>query len=360
MLKQTQRGFTLIELSIALVIIGLLMSMFLSYGTAQLSASRILSTKQKQEAIKLGLISFISRNHRLPCPALANLNQGASGYGVEATGCSGTVATGILPWSSLGLTESSASDAYHNRFTYQVSVAATTTTDQTVSGMVGVSTTHTTSPTIAGNAPTGNQSNNCSIGNTNPCAAVAVIVSHGQNGSGAFTNSGNQNALPTGTDELENTDNDEAFVVKEFSDTSTNAFDDIVLPLTASELLTPLTTNGSIPDTNASLTQDFTNIKAALIARAVSNRTGIAGSYSYPVQAVLPTLSDNTQRDPWGNLYTFTRNTSLTGIDSSTNAGTLVYTISSGGPDGYGTTTDNIDFEVYVNELQDAYSKAGW
>ena len=360
MRSQSQRGFTLIELSIVLVIIGLLISMFVSYGSAQITATRIINTKQKQQAIKLALIGFISRNHRLPCPAAANLNQGEAGYGIEATGCAGTVATGIIPWSSLGLPESSASDAYYNRFTYQVSVNATTTSDQTVAGMRGESTMHTASPIVVGNAPTGNQSNDCSIGNTNPCAAVVVIVSHGQNGSGAFTNTGNQNSVPTGADELENTDNDEAFVVKEFSDISTNAFDDIVLPLTASELLTPLTTNGSIEDTNSSINDDITNIKAALVAKAVAGRTGTAGSYSYPVQTTLPPLPSNTQLDPWNHSYSFSKVTALLDIKSSTDADTHVYTITSGGPDGAGTTADNIEFRVYANELQDAYSKAGW
>lgn len=43
-------------------------------------------------------------------------------------------------------------------------------------------------------------------------SAVAVIVSHGKNGLGAFTSSGTRLPIPASADEVANTDDDGAFV----------------------------------------------------------------------------------------------------------------------------------------------------
>jgi prepilin-type N-terminal cleavage/methylation domain-containing protein len=360
------KGFTLVEMAVVLVIISLILGTVLGLGNAQIQASKINSTKQKQLAIKLALISFISRNNRLPCPAVATIAKGATGYGVEApTGCTGTnlsgaVATGIVPWSTLGVTDENASDGYYNRFSYLVAVDATKTTEQTIVGLKGAISTHIASPAVPRSAPTGNQSNDCQVGTSlyNPCAAVVVILSHGVNGNGAYNENGVRKALPTGEDEAENTNDDSKFVVKENSDNQDNPYDDIVLPLSTTDLLTPLTTNGSIKDVSASINEDVTNIKNAIIANAVAYRVNTSGNYSYPIANTLPVLPAKTTSDAWGTPYQYVQ--IVPSITSATNSSLTAFTITSLGADEALNTSDDFLTRISVNDLQDAFAKAGW
>jgi prepilin-type N-terminal cleavage/methylation domain-containing protein len=369
-MKSKPSGFTLIEMSIALVIFSLMVGAVLGVGNAQISSSKISATKQKQEAIKLALINYVMRNNRMPCPAVAELAPGVFGYGVEdnaALGCvntsiniAGTVATGIIPWVSLGLTDEVATDGYYHRYTYQVALTATKTTPQTISGLRGAISTHTATPTVAAPAAGNNQSNNCTPAgnNYNPCSAVAVILSHGNNGFGAYTKDGARIALPIGADELANTDNDSLFLIKDFSDNLANPFDDLLLPLTSSDLLTPLTIHGTLQDYMASINQDFTDIKSAIIADSIANRFCAESLYRYQMPILLPALSGNTAKDPWGSLYTYNRDYAPP-IDSSANPSHPAFTLISIGPDGESGSNDDIKNEITINQLQEAFIKAG-
>ncbi|MDP1717207.1 MAG: prepilin-type N-terminal cleavage/methylation domain-containing protein, partial [Burkholderiales bacterium] len=281
-------GFTLIEVAVVLFIIGLMMSGIVAFITSTIANRRIEVTRTKQEAIKTALITFIARNYRLPCPALATLAEGAANEGVEATpsggNCTGITAsgsspnqvvTGAVPWVSLGLTREVSLDAYTYRFTYQVVLGATGLTLSTVSGMTGRITVHSAGLGILEAAPTGNQTNDCSGGATvNPCAGVAVIVSHGKDGYGAYTKSGSQIAFEstvTGNDARENANGDRMFVVKDYSGTDANPFDDIVMVLTTNDLLSPLVIGGTLKDYRATLNAKIDVIKGAVIADAYKN-----------------------------------------------------------------------------------------
>lgn len=378
-----QNGFTLVELSIVLIVITLILGTVLGLGNAQIQASKINSTKQKQQIIKLALANFISRNNRLPCPAIATLAKGDVGYGVEtidrgtcaATNVNGLVATGIVPFTSLGITDETASDGFYNRFTYQVTLTATNTNEQTIVGLRGASTTHTATPTQLRSTPNGNQSNDCNPQNTpyNPCNAVVVLISHGTNGNGAYTEDGVQKALPVGADELENADNDSAFVIKDYSEITNNPFDDIVSPITTNDLLSTLTANGSIKGVRSSINDDVNDIKNAIIADAVTNRVfdTATTSYAYPIPTgittdTFPAISSEVSvtaasiSDPWGNRYTYTASNEISSIDSSTNASLNVFLIRSAGAGGVFNDTDDVVTTITVNELQGAFAKVGW
>lgn len=366
-----QTGFTLVEMAIVLVISGLLLTAALSVGNAQLQSARISSTKQKQEAVRLALINYITRNNRLPCPAIAALAPIAAGYGAEAATpgtCTGTVmngavTTGIVPWRSLALSDENAEDGYYHRFTYQVALASTNTNPKTISGLKGATSTHSGTPVVMGPPATGNQTNDCtpSGGNYNPCSAVVVIVSHGNNGFGSYGRDGSQLGVPKGADELENANNDSKFIIKDFSDNTANPYDDIVFALTATDLLTPLTTHGSLGDYKEVINEDFTNIKNSIIAYAVANRTGSTGSYSYPIPGALPPMPLSGLKDPWGTLYGYgPPGFGISPINSSTSGSLPAFTLNSYGPDGVAGGNDDIQAVISVNQLQDAFAKAGW
>ncbi len=311
-------GFTLLEMAMVLAIIGLIMGTILSMTKTLSSSSKIAATQSKEALIKAALINFIATNNRLPCPAdptkLSTQFAGTEAIGAVTAGvCNatpnityGTVVSGLAPWAALGLTQDSATDGYNQFFTYQVTLTATQTVaataaglgKQTISGLQGAisifSTAYPTPPTASATSPIAlnNEINYCGQTSFNPCAAVAIIVSYGADGLGAFSSSGTQSNLPpANTDEAENANLDSFFVMKDASISSANPFDDIILPLSSNDLLSPLTANGTVQTYNAVLNNDFANITAALTAFALNNRASsgpycpLGGPFTYGTYA---------------------------------------------------------------------------
>lgn len=361
------RGFTLVELTIVFVILSLMLGAGMSLLMAQMSASRQSETKVKQEAIRVALISFISRNNRLPCPADPALGSGAALYGTEAANpgtCTGrpasgtgdaVVVNGIVPWVSLGLPEDMGNDGFYDRFSYQVVQKATNLNAQTIPGMRGYITLHSAGPGTLNAAPTGNQINDCANGLTyNPCAAVVVVISHGKNGHGAFTSNGS--TVPStgaGADELANLDGDSQFVKKDYTESNANPFDDSVMALTPSDLLSPLTQNGTLKDYRAALNATFSTMRGAIESATISSRIGgLPGAAIY----TLP-VSISQATDPWDKPIIYS--TTVSQIQALTTPG-VAYKLTSYGPDGISGTADDIVVTVSVSELQGILARTGF
>jgi len=368
-------GFTLIEMAIVLVIAGLLLTVVIGMGNALIAQSRISATKSKQETIKTAILSYIARNSRMPCPAVPIVAPGNPGYGIEATSpgtCDAVqgfgigqarVVIGLVPWITLGLSDEGGEDGYYNRFTYAVTANATNLNRNTIAGMLGNITIHTRTPIVLGLPPVGNQSNVCTPvgGGINPCLQVAVIISHGLNGNGSYNRLGNQLALPpaAATDELANTDINSSFVQKDFSE-GANPFDDILLALNPSELLTPLTINGSVRDFNAALQHNFDMMVAAATSQAAINRTGGPPPdriYNLPADAPALNLPPANITDPWGRPIIYTVNTP--NINSTTPEG-VAFSMTSVGQDGVLGTADDIVNTLRVSELQSKFLVYGF
>lgn len=84
---KVQRGFTLVELAMVLVIFSLLVGgMLMGLGAQRQVAENNESQKQLGE-IRDALIGFAVANGRLPCPADPTLVSGAAGAGLEGTDC---------------------------------------------------------------------------------------------------------------------------------------------------------------------------------------------------------------------------------------------------------------------------------
>jgi hypothetical protein len=339
---------------------------------AQIDSQRQAASRVKQDAIRTALTNFISRNSRLPCPADPALAPGAANYGQEAATpgtCTGiisvgaapaTVVTGLVPWVSLGLSEDGASDGYYNHFSYQVVAAATNLNAQTIIGMRGYITVHSSGPGVVGASPVGNQINDCSNGLAfNPCAAVAVIVSHGRNGFGFFMQGGARTSTAgTGADEKANADNDSLFVRKDYSDNSGNPFDDLVLALTPADLLSALTQNGSIKDARAAIVATTEQMKGAVIAQAIASRSGLPGAVQYPLPSAPWFALNLTTPDPWGAAYIYTPVTSP--ISAATLPGAIAFTLVTRGADNATPTADDTTVTVTAGELQAAFGKVGF
>jgi prepilin-type N-terminal cleavage/methylation domain-containing protein len=98
-MKHPHRGFTLIEVAISMVILGLVMTGLVLSLSQQLQQRRLLDTRTTLAEANDALIAFVTANARLPCPATA------ASSGLEATTAPGTctAAAGFLPAVTLGL-----------------------------------------------------------------------------------------------------------------------------------------------------------------------------------------------------------------------------------------------------------------
>ncbi len=116
-----QIGFSLVEMAIVLVIIGLLAGGILIPISEQLQNTRSTDNKNQMETIKEALIGFAIANGRLPCPAIVNSN------GIESPVGGGTCTTqhGFIPYQTLGLEgqfneDNIYSDPWNNPYGYSV------------------------------------------------------------------------------------------------------------------------------------------------------------------------------------------------------------------------------------------------
>lgn len=247
-----QEGFTLVEIAMVIVVLGLLLTVLLGISASLISQQRMQTTRTRLANIDTALTLFVSVNKRLPCPADGQLSASAGGAENATTGpprtCNGNQQHGVVPWGALGLTASDVEDGWGSRFTYRVgpSLVLENGMDFTSCDPAGGNTTTiNTSPpwcVTAGAAPT--ECNAGSLSNCNPpaiglrsavnkglvvenvagtvlmdprgsagtCAAeistgaAYVVISHGPEGGGGYSSGGNliSSSVSAGTKEAMN------------------------------------------------------------------------------------------------------------------------------------------------------------
>lgn len=259
------RGFTLAEIAIGVLILGIMLSMGLKTAVSNLENAAYAETRSKQEQIKLALIGFLRTNGRLPCPD----NAVGLATGVESACVGVATGYGVLPWQALGISRDTVLDGWGNFFSYRVSnvtVAAVgavpfaptplhrfTNQDWTIHAAAGFD---IRSFTPAAVAP-GYQS--ILIQNREPGPglttesrnAVVVLVSHGRNGLGAKTTRSGVRIAGAANDELTNaTLGSTTFVRRAYNDNapvgSGGPYDDVVTYMTPQDLLQPLITERTL------------------------------------------------------------------------------------------------------------------
>jgi len=133
------RGFSLLELSIVLLLIALVAGMGLSSGKSVLDSSKVTSTNNRLAAIETALTAYRQANNRIPCPANGTVLPGTT-YGYEAGNpgaCAGanytttisgvTVVEGVVPVRTLNLPDEFMYDGWGEKIGYAVTTTMTGT-----------------------------------------------------------------------------------------------------------------------------------------------------------------------------------------------------------------------------------------
>lgn len=115
---RSKTGFTLVEIAIVLVIVGLMLAGGLSFFSAQVENQKLSEGRAQLAEIKESLLGFVVQRGYFPCPA----NPAATSM-VEDRAANGQCnrAEGTIPGATLGLIKST--DPYGQPFTYRVTLA---------------------------------------------------------------------------------------------------------------------------------------------------------------------------------------------------------------------------------------------
>lgn len=194
-------AFALLEVALALLILGALGTLGLQTYTHLITTQKIKKTEEKLESLLKVIGSYVRLNGRLPCPS--NPNTQSTGYGKAYPSCrSGTDFVGAVPFKTLGVGADFALDGYGHQISYainsdlalsetEISVAAnkiepfcqveSSTQALTILGPGGMPLMET---------------------GTSQFGAI-VVISHGKSGSGAYNKEGTITPA-AGTEKSEN------------------------------------------------------------------------------------------------------------------------------------------------------------
>lgn len=129
------RGFTIIELSVVLVIIAIVTIGFFEGNVVLLHRNRISATKKKMDVIQQAILNYVMENDNLPCPAGLHRSTADSTFGQAVTNCDSLSSTdnvngvfvdgvdsniiqGAIPVVDLGLPFSSMRDEWGDKISY--------------------------------------------------------------------------------------------------------------------------------------------------------------------------------------------------------------------------------------------------
>lgn len=217
MLKNNRKAYSLLELSIVIVIISILISGAMTVSVGNISNAKVKTTKDRMKLIYNALGNYVAINRKLPCPAsITDSKTASASYGQALSSCSGMslssggvyVSTnllyGMVPVATLGLAKEIGEDGFEDKIAYVVDKNFTDAANLSAFPNFAVPTFSTSTTT--------NTSNNITVFEKSGSAtittisnAVFVLISAGPNKKGAFgVNSSTQNTASTDADEISN------------------------------------------------------------------------------------------------------------------------------------------------------------
>jgi prepilin-type N-terminal cleavage/methylation domain-containing protein len=263
--RQIPRGFTLVEIAIALFIITILLGSILVPLTTQVESRNFDNTQRIVDQAREALLGYAAANGRFPCPASATSNgaEHFAGTGTPANGvCNAVLGGGANPWvgflpaATLGFTPVDANgyavDAWgltQNRIRYAVASATVngitnpfTRTNGMRSATMALITSATTLLYVC-NSGTGPNTTNCNTALTLASSVPVVVWSVGPNAAttGGASVDEAQNPNPAGGSA------DRIFVSKARSTVAGSEFDDIVTWIGAPMVFNRLIAAGALP-----------------------------------------------------------------------------------------------------------------
>lgn len=233
--QQAQSGFSLIELAVVLVVVGILVGSFIGTLGSRLDVNRYVETRDRLEEIKTALYGYAMSQTpvRLPCPDTDN--DGLEN--VVAGQCVVLTTPGNLPWLELGIPRG---DSWASTYSYWVA--------DEYSNTAGF--------TLATDATGVARIDDSNGGNTLSNNVAAVIFSHGKNQFGSIgLDDVARQAVPAGAaydDERENQDNDAVapviFIDRPVTDEDAAIiFDDVLIWMSEYELKGRMVQAGLLP-----------------------------------------------------------------------------------------------------------------
>lgn len=322
MAKQ-RNGFSLIEISIVVAIVSILLSLGLTALNAQLNSVSASVTKKRQEIIKDALIGYLGANKRFPCPYLPTPGTVVTGLDPTTTAPAsgtprcppniGTISFGVIPFATLGLSGEIAQDGWGNLFSYQVysepkPICPGLGKDWSNSLCFGegksgglivyadIATPPTLPPVLAQNI-------------------VAVILSHGPNGLGAWSLQGTRNVTPTTcSGEALNAQVVVAgctFLLAYYKGERQDN-DDVVAYLSAEDAIQPLVKQGTI---KSALGRTADELQALYDQTLWAKFAQVSGTPPAPASGCnLPVPQPSQVLDPWGTPYLVTDSSPVSGF----------------------------------------------
>ncbi|RKZ49151.1 MAG: hypothetical protein DRQ48_02550 [Gammaproteobacteria bacterium] len=249
--KYFSQGFTLIEMAMVIFILGLMMTSFLEPLATRVEEEQRNKTQIQLDDIEEVLFGYVLRNNHLPCPdcsdaltedcVTVNTNDPTDINDGEEDILADTCATetGNFPWATLGVKRT---DQWDNNFTYHVDK---TFADRTIATNDGTgcetgSSTLGVSFSLCSDGDIEIFSSDDAIDSGDPADVAtgipAIVISHGKNWASAASD-----------DEVQNTDGDNEFVDKDYSQAAGAEYDDMLIWISPHILKTMSVKAGMLP-----------------------------------------------------------------------------------------------------------------
>ena len=201
-MKSRLPAFSLIEISIVLIILGIITSLSLPILTASLQTAALKKTEQHREHLFFALAGYVLKHHRLPCPSQIET------LGIAQKNCD-KMCSGIVPFKDLGISAEIAKDGHGHWFTYAINPELAQQQLKAINDPVADITYCTVrhGPLIL---QTSENDSSPAIPDKKEDHIAVILVSHGPKGSGAP----GQAKLANNRAEEENSNGDTTFILQ--------------------------------------------------------------------------------------------------------------------------------------------------